>query len=275
MPQELSPLLYEVAGMGEPVVLMPGGLSGWRSWVPFVAPLAKKRQVVRVQIRSVELAEKGLPYPPDYGVFTERDGLLAAVDEIGLDRFDLVGWSHGGDIALVFSLAYPERVRTLTVIEPAAYWILRESGYDPEALAAAEAQDRALEGKAVTIDDLKAFLEYAGLAAPGSEVESMPSWPIWVQNRQVLSVIGTIWDHGASLEQLRALRMPVLAVKGSETTELPAAVVDQLAEIVPNGRLLTLPGDHASHLQNIDRFLAELMQHTSALPSGRGSGHIP
>jgi hypothetical protein len=37
--------------------------------------------------------------------------------------------------------------------------------------------------------------------------------------------------------------------------------VNDLVAAVPRGRLLELPGDHASHIQNIDRFLEELDAH--------------
>ncbi len=49
-------LLHEVTGQGEPIVLMPGGLSGWLSWIPFAERLSTERMVVRAQLRSVELA---------------------------------------------------------------------------------------------------------------------------------------------------------------------------------------------------------------------------
>ena len=144
---EPSPLLHEVTGEGEPIVLVPGGLSGWLSWIPFVEPLAKDRQVVRVQLRSVELAEAGTPYPPDYGTLTEREALRATVDRLGLDRFDLVGWSYGGHVALAFALEHPRRVRTLTVIEPPAVWILRATGHAGGALGQSEAFDRSTGGQ--------------------------------------------------------------------------------------------------------------------------------
>lgn len=264
---EPSPLLHEAKGEGESIVLLPGGLSGWLSWIPFVEPLANDRHVIRVQLRSVELAEAGTPYPPDYNSLTERAALRATVDQLGLDSFDLVGWSYGGHVALAFTLEYPERVRTLTVIEPAAIWILRELGYDPDALGQGEARDRSLTGKAVTLDDLKEFLVFAGLARPGQEVESLLSWPVWVRNRQVLSINGAVWDYTDSLERLRVLEVPVLAVKGTETTDHLAAVVDNLVATVPHGRLLALPGGHACHLQNMDRFMAELARHTAAVPA--------
>lgn len=260
-----SPLLHEVRGNGEPIVLLPGGLSGWLSWIPFVEPLVKDHQVIRVQLRSVELAEEGTPYPPDYGTLTEREGLRATVDTLGLDRFDLVGWSYGAHCSLAFTLEYPQRVRTLTVIEPPAVWILRETGHAVGALGQSEAFDRATAGKEITIDDLQGFLVRAGFGKPGDDFASLPSWPVWVRNRQVVSVNGTLWDYTDSLDRLRALDLPVLAVKGTETTADLAAIVDDLVAAVPHGRLLELPGGHASHLQNMDRFLAELARHTAGL----------
>lgn len=256
-----SPLLHDIKGEGVPMILVPGGLTGWRSWVPFVEPLAKDHRVIRVQLRSVELAEAGKPIPPDYGTLTEREGLRAAVDELGLDRFDLAGWSYGAHCSLAFALEYPQRVRTLTVIEPPAVWILRETGHAREALARSEAYDRSVSGKQLSIDDLKAFLLRAGLAEPGDDVEALPGWPLWVRNRQALSINGTLWDYVDSLDRLRALEVPVLAVKGTNTTEELATIVDDLAAIVPHARVLELPGDHACHLQNIDRFLEEWAKH--------------
>jgi pimeloyl-ACP methyl ester carboxylesterase len=191
--------------------------------------------------------------------------LRATVDELGLDQFDLVGWSYGGHCSLAFTLEYPQRVRTLTVIEPPAVWIGRETGHAAEALARSEAYDRSVSGKQLTADDLKAFLFRAGLAKPGDDVESLPGWPVWMRCRQAISINGTLWDYSDSLDRLRALDMPVQAVKGTKTTEDLAAIVDDIAATVPHGRLLELPGDHACHLQNMDRFLAELIKHTAAV----------
>ena len=137
-PASEPPLLHDVTGTGEPVVLVPGGLSGWASWVSTAERLSARRMAVRVQVRSVELAEAEAPIPPGYGTSTEREALRATLDALGLDRVDLVGWSYGGHISLAFALAYPERVRTLTVIEPPAAWILRETGHAADSLQATE-----------------------------------------------------------------------------------------------------------------------------------------
>ena len=168
-------------------------------------------------------------------------------------------------VALAFALEYPERAQTLTLIEPGAFWILRETGHASDALAEAEAFDRSFTGRELTVDDLKDFLVRAGLGQLDDDFESVPSWPVWVRNRQVLSIFGTLWDYTDSLKRLRALEIPVLAVKGTNTTELEAAVVDDLVATVVRGRLLELPGGHASHIENIDRFLEELSKHTATV----------
>jgi pimeloyl-ACP methyl ester carboxylesterase len=142
-----------------------------------------------------------------------------------------------------------------------ASWILREAGYDPRTLEHLEALDRSLEAKDVTIGELQSFLVRAGLGGTADDFESTSGWPVWVRNRQVLSTIGTIWDYTDSLERLHALEVPVLAVRGTETTHADAAIVAELAAAARHGRLLVLPGGHASHLENPDGFLAELAGH--------------
>lgn len=269
-------LIHDVAGTGEPIVLVPGGLSGWLSWVPHAERLSADRKVVRVQLRSVQTAEAGQSFPDDYGVETERDALLATVDELGLDTFDLVGWSHGGGIALAFTLEYPERVRSLNVIEPQAPWILNQTGRAVDALAEAQTFERAVAGKEITVDDLKGFIVRAGLGRPDEDFESLPGWPVWVRNRQVLSVIHTLVDFADSLQRLRSLSVPVLGVRGTDSSVVDVAIVEELIANVPNGRLLVLPGDHAAHLQNFERFLEELTGHisfASAMSRDRETSH--
>jgi pimeloyl-ACP methyl ester carboxylesterase len=257
-------LLHEVTGEGEAIVLVPGGLSGWLSWIPFAELLSAERTVVRVQLRNIELAEAGKPFPAGYGTLTEREALLATVNDLGLDSFDLVGWSYGGHVALAFALEYPKRVRTLTVIEPPAAWVLRETGNAAQTLAGAEAYDRSITGREIILDDLKRFLVRAGFGRPGDDFESLTGWPVWVRNRQAISINGTIHDYTDALERLRALQAPLLGVRGTDTTVDLATIVDDVVANAARGKLLELPGGHACHIQNPDRFLDELETHITS-----------
>jgi pimeloyl-ACP methyl ester carboxylesterase len=259
---DIPPLLHEVTGSGAPIVLVPGILTGWASWKSHAEQLAARHTVVRVQARSVELAEAGEPIPPDYSIAMERDALLATVDTLGLDRVDLAGWSLGGGIALAFALEYPDRVRTLTLIEPEAPWVLRATGHAADALARSADFDHAFaQRKTITVDDLKSFLVRAGIGDPDTDFTAHPRWPLMVQNRQVLSTIGAIASHTDSLDRLRALDVPILAVRGTDSTETDIAMTEDIVATAPNATLLELPGDHSCFLQNPDRFLTALEAH--------------
>lgn len=260
---ETRPLLHEVIGTGDPLVLLPGTLSGWVQWVDHAARLAEHHTVIRAQLLSVELVEADEPFPEDYGVAMERDALLATVDTLGLDRVDLAGWSSGGGVALAFALAHPERVRTLTLIEPAAMWVLRETGRMTATYREMEAGDRALAIREVTIDDLKAFLVGAGLVPPYTTFEAHPRWEHWVRNRRALATNATEWDHQESLEDLRRLSVPILAVKGAETAAFLAAMIDGIVTNAPHVSLLELPGGHACFLEHPEAFLRALEAHIS------------
>src|SRR5829696_5382788 len=142
--------LYETTvGPRNPVVLIPGGLSGWNSWVPFVEPLSEDRTVVRVQPTHNELGGMhGKVGDTTYTAGVELGGLLLALDDLRLDRAHVAGWSNGAKLALHLALAHPSRVRSLTLIEPAAPWVLESAGEPVADFEKDEAHRRA--GRQVT-----------------------------------------------------------------------------------------------------------------------------
>jgi len=57
---------YEISGSrhrGEPIVLVPGGLSGWISWKPHAEILSKDYKVIRVQLLNMASVEKNQQTP--------------------------------------------------------------------------------------------------------------------------------------------------------------------------------------------------------------------
>lgn len=58
----------------------------------------------------------------------ERESLRLTLDALNLARAHLAGWSGGGLALIEFAIEYPERVRSLALVEPAAYWILTQLG---------------------------------------------------------------------------------------------------------------------------------------------------
>ena len=105
----------EVSGRGRPLVLVPGGLTGWLSWKPHAERLSAEYRVVQVQLLNVDLGLRKERLPNDYSVDMEVRALSAALDKEGIEEADFAAWSFGAEITLSFAIANPGRVRTLTL----------------------------------------------------------------------------------------------------------------------------------------------------------------
>ena len=255
-------LTYDIAGEGDPLILVPGGLTGWLSWMPHQERLSVHHLVIRVQPIHNELGSAGKPGDPGYTAEVERESLRLTLDELSIGEADFAGWSGGGQALIEFTLAYPQRVRSLALVEPAAYWILEELGEEDPLVDEANEFLHGLAGKEVTEDDLARFLGYAGLVEDPAEARHHPNWDRWVPHRMALSWASEeAVRSGRSVKDLPSITCPVLLTKGTVTAPWMKRVVDVLGEYLPDTRVVELDGDHAAHIQSIDRFLEELEAH--------------
>jgi pimeloyl-ACP methyl ester carboxylesterase len=252
-------LQVKVKGEGTPILLVPGGLTGWKSWEPFVEIFSSQnREVISVQLLSVEygLENKQLPY--NYSVKTESRALAATLDSLGYNSpMDIVAWSFGALTSLDFALDHPDRIRSLTLIEPPAFWVLRENGQ-------LDTQSRnilnffeSLHGD-ITDEMLEVFLEGAGFVKPGESPRDLPQWPQWLPFKQSLRNCPSVAIHRDDLNRLQQLKSPVLLLKGTGSSLFFHKIIEGLDSGLPNSRVIELPGGHALHIVSRDRFLLEL-----------------
>jgi len=249
-------------GAGEPLVLVPGGLTGWVSWVPHQERLVNRHRVIRVQPIHNELGSKGIPGDPGYTAQVERESLRLTLDALNLARAHLAGWSGGGLALIEFAIEYPERVRSLALVEPAAHWILTQLGERLDEVEQSNGFVRGLFGREVSEDELATFLRLGGLAEPGEDVRSHPNWGRWVEHRTTLSWLGPLLDHPErSIDELARIAAPALVTKGTNSTPADRRLVDVLGDRLPNARVREFQGDHAHHIEHIEAFLDALEVH--------------
>ena len=105
-------LYFEVAGSGEPIVLIHGGFGDRRMWDDQFD--ARDYRVLRYDHRGF-----GRSPAPDTTYSPVRD-LIHLLDRAEMDRAHIVGNSLGGALALTFGILHPERVRSLTVVASGA-----------------------------------------------------------------------------------------------------------------------------------------------------------
>ncbi|MEW2132214.1 alpha/beta fold hydrolase [Streptomyces sp. NPDC005435] len=135
---DLGHLSYDITGDGPPVVLVHAGVADHRMWDAVVPALAARHTVIRYDLRG--FGGSALPAGP----FRETDDLRRLLDHLGYERVRLVGASWGGRVALDFTLAHPERVRSLAMISapwPRYGWSAEMVAYDEAETAALEAGD--------------------------------------------------------------------------------------------------------------------------------------
>ena len=255
-------LQFDDRGDGDPLVLVPGGLTGWVSWAPHQERLVDRHRVVRVQPIHNELGSKGVSGDLGYTAQIERESLRLTLDALELERPNLAGWSAGGLALIEFAIEYPERVRSLTLVEPAAYWILARLGERLDEVDEPDGFVHGLFGREVSEDELATFLRLGGLAEPGEDVRSNPNWGRWVEHRATLSWLGPLLDNPErSIDDLARISAPVLVTKGTSSTLVDRRVVDVLGERLPTVRVEEFEGDHAHHIEQVDAFLDALEGH--------------
>jgi len=105
-------LAYEVAGTGDPIVLIHAGVADRRMWDPQWSAFSAAGRVVRYDLRGY-----GETLPPT-GPWSHHADLLALLDELDIRRAHLVGASVGAGIAVEAALAQPSVVASLVLAAP-------------------------------------------------------------------------------------------------------------------------------------------------------------
>jgi pimeloyl-ACP methyl ester carboxylesterase len=114
-------------GNGDPLVLVHGLGSQWQIWAPQLDRLASERDLVALDLPGFG---ESPPLPPGERPTVERLTRAVAefMDELGLERPHVAGFSLGGGIAL--ELGRTGRARSVTALAPIGFWTTRERAYE-------------------------------------------------------------------------------------------------------------------------------------------------
>jgi pimeloyl-ACP methyl ester carboxylesterase len=251
-------MLARVTGKGVPLVLVPGGLTGWLDWKQHANRLAAARKVIRVQLLNVQYGLEKRSLPLDYSVKTESRALAATLDELALNEaIDIVAWSYGALVTLDYALDNPSRVRSLILIEPPAFWVLHASGkLDAKAEQNGVMPRASRDG--VSEDQLEQFLYAVGLCSASQSARNLPQWPLWVQYRQSLRNTFVVLKHNDDPKRLSSFQRPVLLLKGTDSIWSLHQIIDVLAIQLPQAQVMEMPSGHAPQIASIDRFLKQM-----------------
>ncbi len=108
------------AGTGPPLLAIHG-LGGTKgSFLPTVAALAPDLRVIALDLPGFGDSDK--PIGASYDARFFADACVELIDELGLDRVDLIGNSLGGRVALEIAMRYPSRTGRIVLLAPSLAW---------------------------------------------------------------------------------------------------------------------------------------------------------
>lgn len=103
---------------GPPLILLHGRYTPSISWSPMIEELSRYHRVYAIDT----MGEPGLSESdgtPLKSAHNYVEWLSAIIDELGLDEVNIAAHSFSGWYATHFSLTFPHRVKTLTLLDPA------------------------------------------------------------------------------------------------------------------------------------------------------------
>lgn len=197
--------------MSHHVILLPGVvLPAELAYADLLATLGDD---VQARAKGLELYAADGP-PADYGFETEFAGIERVAAEAGFARFHLVGYSGGGAIAAAFTARYPDRVKSLSLLEPA--WLGR-SGRSASEIALWEEMDRVRE---LPHEELMARFVRMQLA-PGVEPPAPAPGPAppWMARRPlgIRALTGLFLTSDLDLDALARFDRPVYYALGGRS----------------------------------------------------------
>ncbi len=230
MAQDTVELACADVGAGKPLVLLHGFPLDRSIWRHVTGLLQDHARVILPDLRGYGQS------PVTDGVYTMRllaDDLAVLLDRLHLDRVTLAGHSMGGYVALAFAKSYPDRLSGLALVTTQA---------------AADLPERA-EGRL----KLAAEVEKRGSVAvvEASLARYSPDAAVLEETRQVMlradprAVAGSLRGMAQRPDMtgfLPEVKVPSLVVAGAADELIPPQRSEEMAGLLPQGKLVMIAG---------------------------------
>ena len=235
-------IYYEIAGDGEPLLLISGLGYGLWQWHKMVNGLAQYFKVITVDNRGAGGSDK----PP--GAYSAK--MLAAdtaglLDVIGIEQAIVIGHSMGGFVAQELALSYPEKVHKLVLastnfggphhipISAEVMAILLDPSGDPVERVRRGAKVAFAPGFADRHPELLDEIVAYRFSNPV---------PAEAYQSQLQVGLGLLSAEGAFESRLKHIQAPTIILFGEHDTTVPVGNADLLHSAIPNSTVHIMPG---------------------------------
>jgi pimeloyl-ACP methyl ester carboxylesterase len=226
-----------------PATLLLHGIGNYgRYWDFFADAVAGRLRLVAPDARGH--GESGKPadgYAPEEFVADA----VAILDALAIERAVVVGHSMGGTHAIRLAAAHPDRITRLVIVD---------AGPEPMPEGSERARRLSLE-RPERFEYADEALAYLRKTSPGYSEDVYANrmrWlfredagdVVWRSSREALASIMSSARRGDLWDALRAIRCPVLLVRGTRSNVLSADVAQRMIKTLASGRLIELDAGH-------------------------------
>lgn len=212
-------LYYREEGIGEPLVLLHGNGEDGSYFEHQISYFKKKYRVIAVDTRGHGKSARGT------APFTIRqfaEDLREFLQEQGLERVNLLGFSDGGNIALIFAMRYPHMVKRL---------ILNGANLNGKGVV-----------PSVQIPIILGYKTASFFAKRGAK-----------RNAEMLGLM--VNDPNIAPEDLKQMHVRTLVIAGTKDM-IKKEHTRLIYKNLPNAELAFVPGNHFIASKNPERFNA-------------------
>lgn len=213
-------LYYEVYGQGEPLLLIHGNNSSMASFDNQLEVLSKKYQVIGLDSRG-----QGNSSSDDMKLTYElmADDVNVFLNKMNLKNVNVLGWSDGGNIAVILGMEHPDKVKKMAIMGTVLY--NNETSVDPEINKILKQQVKEMKARGIAENNIDYRLKMLLLTEPNINPDA-----------------------------LNKIQAPTLVMAG-EHDVMPEKHTQLIADKIPNGKMLIFKGgDHEAPKNMSEKF---------------------
>ena len=242
-------IYYELAGEGQPFVMIHAGVADRRQWNNEFEYFSKRYRVLRYDMRGYGKSE------PVDGEFSHLNDLKTLLHHLFIDEpVILMGCSMGGGLAMNFALTFPKRTNALIMVGSAPNGLELDVP-TPAKFAEAEKADKAKDWDLLC--EIETQIWFDGEGRTPDQVNPVMRKLAYDMNHIALA-------HEAkglgkrlpdtkipAARRLNELHLPILVLVGEHDTPYILAASEHMVENLPYAKKVLF--EDAAHLPNMDQ----------------------
>jgi len=262
-------LSYERRGSGPLLVCHPGGPGGSGAEFEDFAGLDDTFELVLFSPRG----SHGSDPADDYSLSSYVADVEALRTHLGVEQLNLLGFSHGGCVAIAYAAAHPARVDRLLLVDTLAVWGDEAEAEMQRGIEARSGEPWFAEAQRAIAEEQAAEFGSAADLIANLQRQIPLYFHRWEGNEAVGGRLAMDFAHAEPLHhfntvefptfdlrgELRKIEAPTLVVVGDDDFICGPACANAIVRELRDGRLVTIPeSGHFVYVEQPEAFRAAL-----------------